>query len=118
MSTSGGRSVNILTLEQARAHQKNASAHLIDVREPSELKNHGVVEGAINVPVGYVAEAFAMDKESFQVVIGQEKPDSDDTLIFFCVKGIRAKNAADLVEQKFNYKNSSFYPGPFSDLQN
>ena len=40
---------------QAKEHQRNGSI-LIDVREPVELRAHGVVPGAINIPVGYINE--------------------------------------------------------------
>lgn len=107
-----------LTLEQVKKHQENGSALLIDVREPRELKDHGMVNGAINIPVGYVQEAFSMDQDQFQAIIGTAKPDQEKPLIFFCVKGIRAKNAADLVgSDQFKFSQSGFYPGHFSDLQ-
>lgn len=106
-----------LTLEQVKKHQESGSALLVDVREPIELKDYGVVNGAVNIPVGYVPEAFAMDQEDFQAIIGTPKPEQGTPLVFFCVKGIRAKRAADFVGQEFKFTNSAFYPGPFSDLQ-
>merc|ERR1712086_513989 len=45
----------MLNLKQAKEHQRNGSI-LIDVREPVELRAHGVVPGAINIPVGYINE--------------------------------------------------------------
>ena len=104
------------TYFQTKEHQSTGSA-LVDVREPGELKAHGIVPGAIDIPIGYVDEAFAMDNESFKAIIGAEKPDIDEPVIFFCVKGIRAQSASDLVNDKFKYKQSLFYPGPFTHLQ-
>ena len=101
---------------QVKEYQRKGSV-LVDVREPIELKAHGIVSGAINIPVGYVDEVFTMDNEQFQAITGAEKPDIDEPVIFFCVKGIRAKNASDLVSDKFKYTQSLFYPGPFSHLQ-
>ena len=62
-------------------------------------------------------KAFEMDNESFEAIIGDEKPNADEPVIFFCVKGIRAQSASDLVNDKFKYKESLFYPGPFTHLQ-
>ena len=101
---------------QAKEHQKNGSV-LIDVRDHHELKAYGVVPGAIHIPVGYMDKAFAMDKELFEAVIGAEKPDMDEPVIFFCVKGIRAQSASDLLNDKYQYEQSLFYPGPFTHLQ-
>ena len=58
-----------------------------------------------------------MSSEDFEDSVGVKKPDTNDPMIFFCVKGIRAKNAKDLVEQNFHYKQSFYYPGSFADLQ-
>ena len=101
---------------QVKEYQRKGSV-LVDVREPIELKAHGIVSGAINIPVGNVDEAFSMENEQFEAIIGSEKPNIDEPVIFFCVKGIRAKNASDLVNDKFKYKQSLFYPGPFTHLQ-
>ena len=106
-----------MDLETVQDHQRKGSAVLIDVRSQGELNNHGVVNGALHVPVDYVDEAFSMNDEQFKATIGNQKPESDKTVIFFCVKGIRAKNAADLAADKFKFKNSFFYTGPFVDLQ-
>ena len=62
-------------------------------------------------------KAFEMDNESFEAIIGDEKPNADEPVIFFCVKGIRAQSASDLVNDKFKFKESLFYPGPFTHLQ-
>ena len=88
---------------------------LIDVREPSELKSFGTVPNAVNIPVGYIGEAFGLDDEDFKAIIGIEKPQPTDTIIFFCAKGIRAKNAYRLVQDHF--ENSYFYADSFEHLK-
>ena len=106
----------VLSLAEVKKKLGDGNAVLIDVREPSELKSRGTVPTAVNIPVGYINEAFGMDDEDFKIIIGAEKPQSDDPVIFFCVKGIRAKNAQDLVQNKFKYTQSYFYPGSFEHL--
>ena len=58
-----------------------------------------------------------MNSDDFEDAVGVKKPDMDEAMIFFCVKGIRAKFAKDVVEQDFKYKKSFYYPGSFADLQ-
>ena len=58
-----------------------------------------------------------MDSDEFKAIIGIDKPGQDQPLIFFCVKGIRAKRAADIVQEQFKYNQSCFYPGSFMDLK-
>ena len=90
---------------------------IIDVRQAQELKAYGVVPGAVHIDVRNIDKAFAMDKEMFEAVVGAEKPDVDEPVIFFCVKGIRAQSASDLLNDKYQYEQSLFYPGPFTHLQ-
>lgn len=105
----------LLELHTVKSHQKEGSL-LVDVREPQELENHGLVPNAVNIPVGDVEAAFAMPKDDFKANLGIDKPSMNDPVVFFCVKGIRAKTAKDLVEQK-GYKQSFYFPGSFTELQ-
>ena len=106
----------LLELQAVRSHQKSGSSLLVDVREPEELQNHGLVPGAINIPVQSVEAHFALPDEEFKATLGVDKPSANDPVIFFCVKGIRAKFAKDLVEGK-GYKQSFYFPGSFAELQ-
>ena len=55
-------------------HQKNGSIS-IDVREPVELRAHGVVPGAINIPVGYINEGGrTFQPQNFQSISGHFNP--------------------------------------------
>lgn len=42
--------VNFVTFEEVKALKDDKSVLLIDVREPSELKETGVIPGSINIP--------------------------------------------------------------------
>lgn len=87
-----------------------------NTKDPEWLNNLGLKNPGLKYPAT-INEAFEMDNESFEAIIGDEKPNADEPVIFFCVKGIRAQSAADLVKDKFKYKESLFYPGPFTHLQ-
>ena len=115
-STSVPANNGLLELHAVRSHQKESSSLLVDVREPLEIENHGAVPNAVNIPVGDVEAAFAMPNDDFKANLGIDKPSMNDPVVFFCVKGIRAKYAKDLVEQK-GYKQSFYYPGSFAELQ-
>ena len=104
-----------IDLEEIQNNKKDAI--LIDVREKAELENHGIVEGAVNIPFGAFDEVMKMNNDQFKDVTGIDKPAQDQKLIFFCVKGIRAKTGADLAADKFKFSNSYFYKLSFKDLQ-
>ena len=66
-----------------------------------------MVPGAIHISVQNIDKAFAMDERMFEAVVGAEKPKVDEPVIFFCVKGIRAQIASDLLNDKIllNFHN-------------
>ena len=107
---------NVKLWSKVREHRKSGSI-LIDVREPMELRQYGMVPEAINIPIGLIDDVFAMRDQEFKAIIGHEKPNIDDSIIFFCWQGIRAHDASNLVYKKYNYSQSFFYPGPFTHLQ-
>lgn len=103
-----------MTYEEFEAHRRRGS-FIVDVREPKELEQLGEVPGAVNIPLGYVEKAFAMEKAEFKAIIGATKPEQEDTVVFLCMKGIRARTAKEAIEAKFGFKNSTYYPGSFAE---
>ena len=73
----------VLSLAEVKKKLGDGNAVLIDVREPSELKSRGTVPTAVNIPVGYINEAFGMDDEDFKIIIGAEKPQLMQ-IVFIC----------------------------------
>jgi rhodanese-related sulfurtransferase len=59
---------------------------LLDVREPKELEEEGAIKGAINVPLGTLAEHLAQVPKGVQ-------------LVSICRRAHRAARAADLLEK-------------------
>ena len=83
-----------------------------------------ISSGAINIPVSYNNEAFAMDNKLFEKLIGDEEQTPitiNKLVISFCVKGIHTSLVGlNSSSQKINsnmYKESMFYPGSFLDFQ-
>ena len=103
-----------VTFEEFEAHRRRGTL-IVDVREPKELEEIGQVPGAINIPLGFVEQAFAMDKAEFKAIVGCSKPQPEDPVVFLCMKGIRAKTAKDVVDLKYGFKNTLVYPGSFTE---
>jgi rhodanese-related sulfurtransferase len=59
---------------------------LLDVREPKELEEEGAIKGAINIPLGTLAEHLAQVPKGVQ-------------LVSICRRAHRAARAADLLEK-------------------
>lgn len=87
----------------------------MDVREPKELTNDGIVPGAVNIPLGMVEEAFKMDGTQFKGIFAFKKPLQHHPVVFLCLKGIRAKKAKDYVDSVHGYSNTYYYPGSFAE---
>lgn len=103
-----------VTYEEFEAHRRQGTL-IVDVREPKELDQIGEIPGAVNIPLGFLEQAFAMDTAEFKAIVGCTKPQQEDQIIFSCMKGIRAKTAKDLVEAKYGFKNSIYYPGSYTE---
>lgn len=86
---------------------------LIDVREPSELESYRMPT-SINIPLQSAPGALGLPKEEFKEVFQFPKPEKDQELIFFCLKGIRAKAAEELA-RSYGYEDTGVYPGSIND---
>ncbi|XP_068202708.1 rhodanese domain-containing protein CG4456-like [Palaemon carinicauda] len=76
---------------------KKDSFKIIDVRNPGELESEGHIPGAHNIPLPELEEALKLDKEGFSAKYGFEKPKEGDAVVTHCMKGGRARKAADLI---------------------
>ncbi|XP_022656501.1 thiosulfate sulfurtransferase/rhodanese-like domain-containing protein 1 [Varroa destructor] len=89
--------------------------HLVDVREPSEIRETGRIPGAINIPLGQVKQALLLDDEIFQERFRCEKPLKHDTnLIFYGLGPIKSRAAVELA-RKAGYKSCREYSGGLED---
>lgn len=82
------RRMSAVELKKMLAGRKKV--FLLDVREPKELEEEGAIKGAINIPLGTLAERLAKVPKGTQVVS-------------ICRRARRAATAADLLE-KNGYK--------------
>lgn len=90
-----------------------SSKVLVDVREPKELDSYKMPT-AINIPLQSAPGALGLSEEEFADVFRFPKPKDDKELIFFCLKGIRAKAAEELA-RSYGYEKTGVYPGSIND---
>eukprot|EP00911_Craspedida_sp_UC1_P002912 UC1_evm1s2126 len=78
---------------------------LVDVREPHEFAA-GAIPTAINIPLGLVSEAFALDADDFAEAFNVNKMPTPDTpgLVLYCRSGVRSESArAQLAAQGWTH---------------
>jgi len=104
--------VKTITIEELKAlMDSDEKFTLIDVREEDEL-SHGMIPGAVHVPVDEMEEAFTKSKttqEEFKEKYGFDRPLWDDNVVCYCRTGGRSLKAVEaLMDLSFiNSKNFS-----------
>ncbi|XP_063700157.1 rhodanese domain-containing protein CG4456 isoform X1 [Culicoides brevitarsis] len=106
----------IATYEEVKDLPNHPEKLLIDVREPSELQQTGVIPTSINIPLGDVATAFSnsTSPSEFKELYGRPKPEQGDYLILSCRSGRRSQLAIDILEQ-LGYTNARNYKGSWTE---
>ncbi|XP_025831998.1 rhodanese domain-containing protein CG4456-like isoform X3 [Agrilus planipennis] len=88
----------IATFKEVKEATNNPNIIVIDVREPSELKQTGVIPGSINIPLNQLVKVFkTMNEEQFKKSFGRPKPSFDFPIIFTCKSGNRAGKATEQI---------------------
>lgn len=85
---------------------------LIDVREEDEL-SHGMIPGAVNVPVGEIEEAFTKSKtspEEFKEKYEFDRPEWNDDVVCYCRTGGRSLKAVEVL-MDLSFINAKNYGG-------
>ena len=67
--------------------------YLTNLLQPKELASDGAIPGAVNIPLGQVAEVFSMSPDKWESLVGRAAPQSDSPIIFSCLAGIRSHKA-------------------------
>ena len=102
------RQLTDLTKSQIKARLERSSVTLIDVRRFDEV-DAGVIETPrgkwIHIPLNELEEALELDNDDFAAQFEcDQKPDKNDELIFYCMKGVRSASAALYFEQNVSSK--------------
>jgi len=90
---------------------------LIDVREPAEIQETGLIAGSFNIPLGELKNALQLlSPADFLKKYGVHKPKPDADLVFTCRSGKRSRDAMQTAES-VGFPNSRHYVGGFLDWQ-
>ncbi|OCT80439.1 thiosulfate sulfurtransferase/rhodanese-like domain-containing protein 3 [Xenopus laevis] len=100
--------------EELKDLLKKEGVALIDVREPWEVKEYGVIKGSLNIPLGDLVSALQLDPTVFEKKYQMKMPEKTSTLIFSCLAGIRSKNAVNVAES-LGFNRVHHYSGGFDD---
>ena len=90
---------------------ENDKCVIIDVREESELIQHGYIKNAINIPRGLIEFKLAPDSANNPISI-----DDNTNILVYCAGGHRSALAAKVL-QDLGFKNV-FNIGGFTDWVN
>ncbi len=93
VATARGR-VRHLTPAEVEANLFGQDAVLVDIREPEELDEHGLIAGAVHAPRGLLE--FWADPES---PLHRREFDPNRRTILYCAAGSRSALAADVLQQ-------------------
>jgi rhodanese-related sulfurtransferase len=85
---------------ETAAAERDAGAVVVDVREADERREHGVIPGAIHIPLSDVEQSL-------------DRLDRDGHIIFHCAGGGRSALAADLVQEQ-GFRNVANLEGGFA----
>ncbi|EEH35910.2 hypothetical protein PAAG_00233 [Paracoccidioides lutzii Pb01] len=114
---------------------------LIDVREPAELLETGIIPTALNIPIGTHPDALFLSPDEFFTRMGFEKPEADTSpqsatssstssassasstaekpdIVFYCKAGVRARAMAELaVKAGYDRGRLGVYDGSWLDWE-
>ncbi|XP_056422154.1 thiosulfate sulfurtransferase/rhodanese-like domain-containing protein 3 isoform X2 [Hyla sarda] len=110
-SAKDGRSVNY---EELKDLLKKDGVVLVDVREPWEIKEYGIIKGSIHIPLGDLVSALQMTPKHFEEKYKMKLPEKSNTLVFSCLAGIRSGRALDEATS-LGYNKVYNYAGGFED---
>lgn len=82
-----------LSVEEAAA-EREGGALVVDLREPEERAEHGVIPGALHVPMGSLGAAVNPADPGHRPELSPER-----RIVFHCAGGGRSALAADALQQ-------------------
>ncbi|KAM5163771.1 thiosulfate sulfurtransferase/rhodanese-like domain-containing protein 3 [Mantella aurantiaca] len=104
----------VIKYEELKELLKNDGAVIIDVREPWEIREYGVIKGSINIPMGDLSAALQLTPKEFEAKYHNKLPAKSNTVVFSCLAGIRSGRALD-VATSLGYNRVHHYSGGFED---
>jgi len=102
------------TYEELCAALVSEDVLVVDVRQPKELASDGAIPGAVNIPLGQVAEVFSLSPDKWESLVGRAAPQSDSLIIFSCLAGIRSHKAQVKITE-LGFSNTSNFTGGWAE---
>ncbi|HLU68698.1 MAG TPA: rhodanese-like domain-containing protein [Kofleriaceae bacterium] len=99
--------IKTLNVEEAKAKLGNPDVVFVDLREPGELKEHGVIPGSFHAPRGMLEFYIDKDHPAHKPVFSSGKH-----ILFYCAGGVRSALAAKTA-QEMGLSNCSHLGGGF-----
>uniref|UniRef100_UPI00358F4110 rhodanese domain-containing protein CG4456-like n=1 Tax=Myxine glutinosa TaxID=7769 RepID=UPI00358F4110 len=104
-----------ITYEQLKELMAARVICLVDVREPSEIAEHGKIPNSVNIPLSQLPTALSMDKDQFVAQYDGTPPAADGSdLVFSCFAGTRSKRAFETAI-KMGFSSATYYPGGWQE---
>ena len=88
-----------------------------NVKSPWKIKNESQARSNPNfnhIPLEEIDEALALNDSNFKLIYEIKKPQKDDTIVFYCMAGMRAEDAA-LQFESVGYEKVHLYPGGWKE---
>ncbi|XP_018420419.1 PREDICTED: thiosulfate sulfurtransferase/rhodanese-like domain-containing protein 3 [Nanorana parkeri] len=104
----------VIKYEELKDLMKNDGVVLIDVREPWETKEYGIIKGSVNIPLGDLQAALQLSPKEFEAKYHVKLPEKSNTVVFSCLAGIRSGRALE-VATSLGYSRIHHYSGGFEE---
>ena len=86
-----------------------------DFRDPNEVDGGHIEAANFNhIPLEEIDEALALNDSNFKLIYEIKKPQKDDPIVFYCMAGMRAEDAA-LQFEAVGYNKVHLYPGGWKE---
>jgi rhodanese-related sulfurtransferase len=99
-------------IEEVSATSREESGYvIIDVRGHDEIASTGKLNNCVEtLPLPNIPGGLVMEEEDFKAEFGFDKPGLDETIVFSCKAGVRAKQAYQLAKNA-GYSKVIYYAG-------
>ena len=106
-----------VTSEELKTAIENDDVYVVDVREPSEVKEGRIAaKRYINMPIGVSFVALMLSEEEFENQYKKPKPQINDKIVFVCSHGVRSTFCLQ-VGQELGYEKCKHYLGGMTEWE-
>lgn len=115
LATSNVRRFTTIDKAEMQNMITKSQVFVFDVRDPNEVDGGHIEAANFNhIPLEEIDEALALNDSNFKLIYEIKKPQKDDTIVFYCMAGMRAEDAA-LQFEAVGYNKVHLYPGGWKE---